>query len=149
MLRAIHGLGERLLRGIRSQVAPDGNSMAEPGYNVLFLCTGNSARSIIAETLLNRLGQGRFRAFSAGSQPSGQVHPLTLRVLRERGLPTQELRSKSWEEFGRPGAPVMDFIFTVCDKAAGEVCPAWLGRPMTAHWGIQDPVPVEGTEIDR
>ncbi len=123
--------------------------MAQQTYNVLFLCTGNSARSIIAEALLNRHGQGRFRAFSAGSHPKGEVHPLALQVLRERGLPTDGLRSKSWDKFAHSGAPVMDFIFTVCDKAAGEVCPVWPGRPMTAHWGVQDPAAVEGSERER
>jgi arsenate reductase len=123
--------------------------MAERIFNALFLCTGNSARSIIAEALLNRHGNARFRAFSAGSHPKGEVHPLTLRVLRERGLPADGLRSKSWDEFAGPGAPVMDFIFTVCDKAAGEVCPVWPGQPMTAHWGVEDPAAAEGTEAQR
>lgn len=118
-------------------------------YNVLFLCTGNSARSIIAEALLNRLGQNRFRAFSAGGHPSGQLHPLALRILRERGLPTTGLRSKSWNEFAGPQAPVMDFVFTVCDKAATEDCPEWPGQPVTARWGVEDPVAVEGTEPER
>jgi arsenate reductase len=122
--------------------------MAAP-YNVLFLCTGNSARSIIAEALLNHHGQGRFRAFSAGSHPKGEVHPLALRVLHQRGLSTAGLRSKSWEEFARPRAVAMDFIFTVCDKAAGEVCPVWPGRPMTAHWGVEDPAAAEGIEMER
>ncbi len=123
--------------------------METPVYNVLFLCTGNSARSIIAEALLNRHGQGRFRTFSAGSHPKGEVHPLALRVLRERGLSTAGLRSKSWDEFAGPRAVAMDFIFTVCDKAAGELCPVWPGRPMTAHWGVEDPVAIEGTEMER
>ncbi len=123
--------------------------MAEREFNVLFLCTGNSARSIMAEALLNRHGQGRFRAFSAGSYPKGDVHPLALRVLRERGLPIDGLRSKSWDEFAKPGAPVMDLIFTVCDRVAGGVCPVWPGQPMTAHWGISDPAAVEGTEAQR
>ena len=122
--------------------------MAAP-YNVLFLCTGNSARSIIAEALLNHHGQGRFRAFSAGSHPKGEVHPLALRVLHQRGLSTAGLCSKSWEEFARPRAVAMDFIFTVCDKAAGEVCPVWPGRPMTAHWGVEDPAAAEGIEMER
>ncbi len=122
---------------------------ADPVYNVLFLCTGNSARSIIAEALLNRFGQGRFRAFSAGSHPIGQVHPLALRVLRERGLPTIGLRSKSWDLFVGPEAPDMDFVFTVCDKAADEVCPQWPGRPITARWGVDDPAAVDGTETQR
>ncbi len=123
--------------------------MAQRIYNVLFLCTGNSARSIVAEALLNRLGQERFRAFSAGSHPKGEVHPLALRVLRERGFPIEGLRSKSWDEFERDGAPAMDFIFTVCDKAAGEACPVWPGKPMTAHWGVADPAAAEGTELER
>jgi protein-tyrosine-phosphatase len=109
-------------------------------YNVLFLCTYNSARSILAEAILNRDGQGRFRAFSAGSFPDGEVHPGARRLLAELGYTSASLRSKSWDEFARPDAPVLDFIFTVCDNAAGEACPAWPGRPMTAHWGIEDPV---------
>lgn len=112
--------------------------MAEP-YNVLFLCTGNSARSILAEAFLNAEGKGRFRAFSAGSFPKGQVHPVALETLKGVKLPTEGARSKSWDEFAQPGAPKMDFIFTVCDAAAGEVCPVWPGMPVTAHWGIPDP----------
>lgn len=108
-------------------------------YNILFLCTGNTARSIMAEALLNHLGGGRFRAFSAGSFPKGQVHPLSVRQLASAGIPTNGLRSKSWDEFAVPGAPELDFIFTVCDNAAGEVCPVWPGKPVTAHWGITDP----------
>ena len=115
-------------------------------YNVLFLCTGNSARSIIAECVLAREGAGRFRAFSAGSQPKGEVHPYALDILRLRNYPTSELRSKSWDEFTRPDAPKMDFVFTVCDNAAEEVCPIWPGQPMTAHWGVPDPAAAEGTE---
>ena len=118
--------------------------MAEKIYNVLFLCSANSARSIIAEVVLNQLGKGRFKAWSAGSHPSGEVHPMTLEVLQARGFDTSELRSKRWDEFARPDAPVMDFVFTVCDQAAGEVCPVWPGQPLTAHWGFTDPVKGEG-----
>jgi arsenate reductase (glutaredoxin) len=123
--------------------------MSEQTYNVLFLCTGNSARSILAESILSKDGQGRFRAFSAGSQPKGDVNPLALQVLTGRGYPTAGLRSKSWEEFARPGAPVMDFVFTVCGDAARETCPVWPGQPMTAHWGIEDPAAVEGTDVQK
>jgi protein-tyrosine-phosphatase len=118
-------------------------------YNVLFLCTGNSARSILAECVLNRLGQRRFKAYSGGSFPKGEVHPYALELLRRQNYPTAELRSKSWDEFARPDSPRLDFVFTVCDKAAGEVCPAWPGQPMTAHWGLPDPVAVEGNEAER
>src|SRR6185312_15395609 len=119
--------------------------------NVLFLCTGNSARSIIAEVVLNRLGRGRFKAYSAGSQPKGQVHPLALQVLRLAHYDVSDLRSKSWEEFATPDAPKLDFFFTVCDNAAKEVCPIWPGQPMTAHWGLPDPATVAGSpeEIQR
>jgi arsenate reductase len=123
--------------------------MRDLTYSVLFLCTGNSARSILAESLLRQLGEGRFNAFSAGSFPKGEVHPLALQLLLEQGLPTGDLRSKSWNEFSAPGAPVMDFVFTVCDQAAGEVCPVWPGQPVTAHWGIPDPAGVDGSEAER
>jgi arsenate reductase len=118
-------------------------------YNVLFLCTGNSARSILAEGILRREGAGRFRAFSAGSQPKGVVNPLALKVLESFDCPADGMRSKGWEEFAVPGAPVMDFVFTVCDAAAGESCPFWPGQPMTAHWGIEDPAAVEGPDLVR
>ena len=118
-------------------------------YNVLFLCTGNSARSILAEALIGRLGEGRFRGFSAGSHPKGAVHPLALDLLQSLEYPTEEFRSKGWEEFARPGAPEMDFVFTVCDDAAAEVCPVWPGSPVTAHWGVPDPAAVEGDELAR
>jgi protein-tyrosine-phosphatase len=122
--------------------------VAEP-YNVLFLCTGNSARSILAESILNREGLGRFKAFSAGSDPKGQVHPYAIDLLERLNYPTEKLRSKSWDEFAVPGAPSMDFVFTVCDNAAHEVCPVWPGQPTTAHWGVPDPAAAEGTEIER
>lgn len=118
-------------------------------YNVLFLCTGNSARSILAESLLNHWGKGRFRAFSAGSFPKGEVHPKALELLRRMNLPSEGFRSKSWDEFAAPEAPPLDFIFTVCDDAAGEVCPIWPGEPMTAHWAIADPAAVEGLDVDQ
>lgn len=123
--------------------------MADRIYNVLFLCTGNTARSILAESILKKDGAGRFNAFSAGSQPKGVVNPFALKVLTRADYPTEGFRSKSWEEFAVPGAPVMDFVFTVCDSAAGEACPVWPGRPMTAHWGIEDPAAVEGSDIDK
>ena len=121
--------------------------MAEKRFNVLFLCTGNSARSIFGERLIERWGQGRFKGFSAGSHPKGAVHPLALEILRRNNYLTDGLRSKDWAEFAEPGAPEMDFVFTVCDKAAAEVCPVWPGPPMTAHWGVPDPAAVEGDEL--
>jgi protein-tyrosine-phosphatase len=117
-------------------------------YNVLFLCTGNSARSILAEAILNQAGGGKFAAFSAGSQPKGKVHPQALALLRRLGFSTEGLRSKSWDEFAQAGATQMDFVFTVCDNAASEVCPIWPGQPMTAHWGLADPAAAEGSEAD-
>ena len=113
--------------------------MSERIYNMLFLCTGNSARSILAESLLNHMGSGRFRAFSAGSHPSGQVNPLVLEYLRHKNMPVEGARSKAWDEFALPGAPALDFVVTVCDQAAGEVCPVWPGQPISAHWGVDDP----------
>jgi arsenate reductase len=118
--------------------------VADRTYNVLFLCTGNSARSILGEAVLNHVGQGRFKAYSAGSYPKGTVHPMALKVLEENGVPADGARSKSWDEFAMPGAPRMDFVFTVCDDAAGEACPVWPGQPVTAHWGIEDPAKIEG-----
>jgi protein-tyrosine-phosphatase len=123
--------------------------MADHTYNVLFLCTGNSARSILAESLVNHWGRGRFRGFSAGSHPKGEVHPIALELLERLDFPTEGLRSKSWDEFAAPGAAPLDFVFTVCDKAAGEVCPYWPGQPMTAHWGLPDPAAVEGSDTEK
>lgn len=123
--------------------------MSESVFNTLFICTGNSARSIIAEVLLNNIGRGRFKAYSAGSKPLGRVDPHALEILNNNRLETSDLRSKNWEEFATEQAPKMDFVFTVCDKAAGEECPIWPGQPMTAHWGVEDPVSVEGTKEQK
>ena len=123
--------------------------MSNPTFNVLFLCTGNSARSILAEAILNRAGAGKFKAFSAGSQPKGEVHPFALQLLKTLNHDTSFARSKSWEEFAVPGAPEMNFVFTVCDNAANEACPVWPGQPMTAQWGIPDPAAVEGTDAEK
>lgn len=123
--------------------------MSDKIYTVLFVCTHNSARSIIAEGLLNSLGRGQFVAHSAGSHPGGKVHPLALKELESLRIPVDGFRSKNWDEFAQPGAPVLDFVFTVCDKAAGEMCPIWPGQPMTAHWGVPDPAAVEGTDEDK
>jgi arsenite methyltransferase len=128
---------------------PEEETMIERQFNVLFLCTGNSARSILAESILKKDGAGRFRAFSAGSHPKGAVNPFALKVLESYGYPTDGYRSKSWDEFAAPGAPVMDFVFTVCDTAAAEVCPVWPGQPITAHWGIEDPAAIEGNAIQK
>ncbi len=123
--------------------------MIERRYNVLFLCTGNTARSVLAESILRKDGAGRFNAFSAGSQPRGAVNPFALKVLAGYGYPTDGMRSKSWDEFAAPGAPAMDFVFTVCDSAAGEACPIWPGTPMTAHWGVADPAAVEEADWEK
>lgn len=123
--------------------------MNDSVYNVLFLCTHNSARSVIAECILNRLGRPKFKAYSAGSQPRGAIHPYALDLLKKNNYDVSQLRSKSWDEFARPGAPEMHFVFTVCDNAANEVCPVWPGQPMTAHWGVPDPSEAEGTEAEK
>jgi arsenate reductase len=121
----------------------------ERPFNVLFLCTGNSARSILAESLVNHWGRGKFVGLSAGSSPKGAVHPIALELLKNMKMPTEGMRSKSWDEFAKPGAPALDFVFTVCDNAAGEMCPIWPGQPMTAHWGVADPAAVEGSETEQ
>ena len=126
----------------------EASGVAAP-FNVLFLCTGNSARSILAEQLMNHWGKGRFRGYSAGSQPKGAVHPIALALLEHMRLPTEGLRSKGWDEFAAPDAPGLDFVFTVCDNAAAEVCPVWPGQPMTAHWGVEDPAAATGSEKER
>jgi arsenate reductase len=123
--------------------------MSDKTFNVLFLCTGNSARSVFAESLLNRLGRGKFKAYSAGSHPKGEINPYALAELARNNYETIGLRSKDWAEFGQPGAPTMDFVFTVCDRAAAEVCPVWPGQPMTAHWGVEDPVEETGDDIAK
>jgi len=123
--------------------------MADRPYNVLFLCTGNSARSILAESLINQWGHGKFRGFSAGSHPKGAVHPIALELLKKMNLPTVGLRSKSWDEFATAGEVPLDFVFTVCDNAAGEICPVWPGQPMTAHWGVPDPAVVQGSDLEK
>jgi protein-tyrosine-phosphatase len=129
--------------------APEVLRMSERPFNVLFLCTGNSARSILAESLIDHWGKGRFVGYSAGSYPKGTVHPMSISLLDKLNMPTEGLRSKSWDEFAAPDSPTMDFVFTVCDNAVGEACPVWLGHPVTAHWGVPDPAAVEGTELER
>jgi arsenate reductase len=123
--------------------------MNDRPFNVLFLCTGNSARSILAEALVSHWGRGRFRGFSAGSAPKGKVHPIALELLKHMKMPTEGMRSKSWDEFAKAGAPTLDFVFTVCDNAAAETCPVWPGQPMTAHWGVADPAGVDGSDTEK
>lgn len=123
--------------------------MSDKVFNVLFLCRHNSARSILAEAILNREGMGRFKAFSAGSEPAGQIHPYAADLLRHQNYPVDAMRSKNWSEFAKPGAPALDFVFTVCDQVKGEVCPVWPGQPMSAHWGLEDPAAAEGTEAEK
>src|SRR5262249_50678681 len=125
------------------------DALRQSAYGVLFVCTGNSARSIMAESIMQRLGQGRFKAYSAGSHPTGTVNAYAVELLRRLHYPTAELRSKDWQEFAKPGAPPLDFVFTVCDQAAGEVCPFWPGQPMTAHWGVPDPAAFNGSEAEK
>jgi arsenate reductase (thioredoxin) len=140
---------DTIKKGPSNEETPMKTTSDRAMLNVLFLCTGNSARSIMAESILNRLGAGKFRAFSAGSHPTGKVNPLTLNILRKTNFDVSKLRSKSWDEFAAPGAPKLDFVFTVCDDAANEVCPIWPGQPMTAHWGLPDPAKAQGTEAER
>ena len=147
MLHASAVVNQRLL--LRSQSSVNARQAAMREYNVLFLCIGNSARSIMAECAMNRWGKGKFRGFSAGSHPKGAVHPLTLALLSELNYDTRDLRSKSWDEFASPGSPRFDFVFTVCDQAAAEQCPMWPGHPVTAHWGVADPAAFEGNDEEK
>src|ERR1700737_2685386 len=140
--------GRRRPRHAALPIARHEAPVSQPPYNVLFLCTGNSARSILAESLVNHWGRGHFRGFSAGSHPKGAVHPIAIELLNQMKLPTEGLRSKPWDEFAAPGAPRLDFVFTVCDNAAGEACPYWPGQPMTAHWGISDPTEAKGSATE-
>jgi protein-tyrosine-phosphatase len=146
--RQLRALDHRENQAARNNQTAKGDRLVDRPFNVLFLCTGNSARSIMAEAILNREGRGNFRAFSAGSQPKGEVHPYTLDLLRKLNFDAGSFRSKSWNEFAKPGATPLDFVFTVCDNAAGEVCPFWPGQPMTAHWGIPDPAAAAGNEAE-